>query len=107
MVTYSQIIKNMNIGEFVSNYRKKSNLTQEDFANKAGLSRSYITRLEKGDFVEDEQISLATFIRLSKALDVPMYEFFQEIKFLNPDKLPPLGSYLNAARNNKNKSKIK
>lgn len=96
----------MNIGKFVSNYRKKSNITQEDFAEKAGLSRSYIARLERGHF-EDDQISLATFIRLSKTLDIPMYKFFQEIKFLNPNNLPPLGSYLNAARNDKFKGKAK
>lgn len=94
----------MPIGEFILAHRKKNKITQKDFAKKAGLARSFITRLENDDF-EDSVISLATFIRLAKALSIPMHQLFQNVKFFNPNSLPPLGTYLQSARNSGAKRK--
>ncbi len=87
----------MNLGDFILDFRKKADITQEELAQRAGLARSYIARLERGDF-EDGAISIATFIRLAKALEVPLYKFFQSINFINPDRLPSLGISLQRAR---------
>ncbi|MDD5341789.1 MAG: helix-turn-helix transcriptional regulator [Patescibacteria group bacterium] len=83
----------MTIGEFILEYREKNDITQSEFAKKSGLARSYIARLERGDF-EDGSIGLATFIRLSKALGIPMYRLFSDLKYDNQGNLPPLGAYL-------------
>lgn len=87
----------MGIGEYILAFRKKTKITQETLAKKAGLARSFITRLERGDF-EGSSMSLATFIRLSKALKVPMYKLFQDIEFSENVELPPLGTYLRRTR---------
>lgn len=53
-------------GEILKQRRKELNLTQENLADKVGLKRSYIAKIEKG--TTDMQIS--SFVRISKALDL-------------------------------------
>lgn len=38
----------MKIGEFVYNYRKQNGMTMQEFADRAGLSKAYVSMLEKG-----------------------------------------------------------
>lgn len=51
-------------GEMLRDRRKELHLTQENLAEKAGIKRSYIARIEKGE--TDMQIS--SFIRIAEAL---------------------------------------
>ena len=53
-------------GEILKQRRKDLNLTQENLADKVGLKRSYIAKIEKG--ATDMQIS--SLVRISKALDL-------------------------------------
>lgn len=39
----------MNLGEFVKTYRKENQLSMEEFAKKSGLSKGYISMLEKNE----------------------------------------------------------
>lgn len=55
-------------------YRKKLNLTQEDLAEKADLSISYIKQIESNK--EFKNVSLTVILKLSKALDVSVDKLF-------------------------------
>ena len=90
----------MTLGKFIQKFRNQEKITQAEFAKKAGLARSYIARLEKDNF-EEGAISLATFIRLSRVLEIPLFQLFQDIKFDKKGNLPPLGLYLQRARKRK------
>ncbi len=52
------------IGAFVKHYRIQQNKTQEELAHAAGISRSTLSLLERGD-----TINLATLIQVLRALD--------------------------------------
>lgn len=55
-------------GQILKERRKELNLTQENLAEKVGLKRSYIAKIEKG--LTDMQMS--SFIRISKALNLEL-----------------------------------
>lgn len=53
------------IGEFVKHYRVQQNKTQELLAKEAGISRSTLSLLERG-----ETVTVATLIQVLRVLDV-------------------------------------
>jgi transcriptional regulator with XRE-family HTH domain len=55
-------------------YRKKLNLTQEELAEKADLSISYIKQIESNK--EYKNVSFTVILKLSKALDVSVDKLF-------------------------------
>jgi transcriptional regulator with XRE-family HTH domain len=55
----------MHIGSFVKHHRMEQNKTQEVLANAAGISRSTLSLLERG-----ETVTLATLIQVLRVLDV-------------------------------------
>jgi len=55
----------MNVDKKIKEYRIKNKLTQEQLADKLGLSRSFITRLELGHY---KDISYKTFKKLEKII---------------------------------------
>lgn len=55
-------------------YRKKLNLTQEQLAEKADLSISYIKQIESNK--EYKNVSFTVILKLSKALDVSVDKLF-------------------------------
>lgn len=58
----------MIIGEVIKKYRLKAKLTQQELADKTGLSKSFISHIER----EDKIPHLDKLEKLSNALDVPM-----------------------------------
>lgn len=64
--------------ENVKYYRKKLHWTQEDLAEKADLSISYIKQIESNK--EYKNVSLTVILKLSKALNVSVDKLFV-IKF--------------------------
>lgn len=54
----------MHIGTFVKHHRLEQNKTQEVLANAAGISRSTLSLLERG-----ETVTLATLIQVLRVLD--------------------------------------
>lgn len=52
------------IGAFVRHHRLKQNRTQDDLARDAGISRSTLSLLEKG-----ETVTIATLIQVLRVLD--------------------------------------
>lgn len=53
------------IGKFVKHHRVDQNKTQEDISKSAGISRSTLSLLEKG-----EPVSLSTLLRVLRVLDL-------------------------------------
>ena len=54
----------MHIGAFIKHHRMEQNKTQQVLANAAGISRSTLSLLERG-----EAVTLATLIQVIRALD--------------------------------------
>lgn len=53
------------LGEFVKRHRLEQNKTQEDLATAAGISRSTLSLLERG-----ETVTLGTFVQVLRALEL-------------------------------------
>jgi len=68
-------------GENLKQLRKQKKLTQEKLAEYAGLDRTYIGGIERGE----RNISLINIEKIAKALDIEIYEFFHN-KDLTKDK---------------------
>ena len=72
---YTNLVKN------IKYYRLKSNMTQEQLAEKSDLSVSYIKQIESGK--EFKNITFNTFSKIAKALNIDVKELFNEIEVLN------------------------
>jgi len=68
------------IGVFISHHRLEQNKTQEMLANAAGISRSTLSLLERG-----ETVTLATLIQTLRALDqLHIMEVFSVKQTISP-----------------------
>jgi transcriptional regulator with XRE-family HTH domain len=61
-------------GERVRKERLKQKLTQEKLAEIAGLHRTYIGMIERGE----KNITLTNIEKIAKALDITIEDIFQE-----------------------------
>jgi transcriptional regulator with XRE-family HTH domain len=62
-------------GNALKRLRKQQGLSQEQLAIEAGLDRSYIGGVERGE----RNISLINIEKLAKTLDIPIHILFMEI----------------------------
>ena len=60
------------VGKRIKELRLAKNMSQEDFADKCELDRTYITSLERGK----RNISLINLEKIAKAFDMSLSEFF-------------------------------
>ena len=72
---YTILVKN------IKYFRLKSNMTQEQLAEKSDLSVSYIKQIESGK--EFKNITFNTFSKIAKAFNIDVKELFNEIEILN------------------------
>ena len=56
----------------VKDFRKGGGLTQEELANRAGVSRQTIISIEKNKFIPGLDVAL----KISKSLSTPIYKLF-------------------------------
>lgn len=71
------------IGNFIKQRRIKSDLTQNELADKAAISRSTLSLIERG-----ENIALVTLIKILRILDaLYILDQFQVIEELSPLQL--------------------
>lgn len=63
------------LGKVIRNRRKVIGLSQEAFAQKAKLHRTYVGSIERGD----RNIALINLIRIAKALDITPQELLQKV----------------------------
>jgi transcriptional regulator with XRE-family HTH domain len=64
----------MKIGERIRNLRQLSNLTQEELADRAGLTKGFISQVEN----DLTSISLDSLIQILEALDENISDFFRD-----------------------------
>ena len=64
----------MKIGERIRNLRELSDLTQEELAERAGLTKGFISQIER----DLTSISLDSLIQILEALDENISDFFRE-----------------------------
>lgn len=66
----------VHFGEVIRDLRKDKELSQEELADKAGLHRTYIGMIERGE----KNITLENISKISKALQVSISELFKKVK---------------------------
>jgi transcriptional regulator with XRE-family HTH domain len=66
----------MKIGERIRNLRKLSSLTQEELAERAGLTKGFISQVER----DRTSISLDSLVQILDALDENISDFFLDIE---------------------------
>jgi transcriptional regulator with XRE-family HTH domain len=71
----------MKIGERIKNLRKLSALTQEELAERAGLTKGFISQVER----DRTSISLDSLVQILEALGENISEFFLDIEETRQD----------------------
>jgi transcriptional regulator with XRE-family HTH domain len=66
------------LGEFLRDARKAAELSQEAFADKIGINRTYYGNLERGE----NSISIDKLQQISRALNIPLSELFKQVEKL-------------------------
>lgn len=69
-------MSNVNIGEKIIEYRSQKKLTIKEVANKAQVTPSMLSQIERGL----SNPSINTLKMIAKALEVPLFNFFKENK---------------------------
>jgi transcriptional regulator with XRE-family HTH domain len=64
------------LGDRVRELRKKAGYSQEGFADAAGVHRTYIGTLERGE----ANVSLGNLQKVSKALEITLSELFRTVE---------------------------
>jgi len=63
-------------GIVVRRHRERQGVSQEDFADKAGVHRTYISSIERGKV----QVSIAVAQKLADALGIPQSRLWKDIE---------------------------
>lgn len=63
------------LGEHISFYRKRANITQAELAERIHISRSYLSRIENSNI--SQSFSLELLFNISRELNVPPQYFFE------------------------------
>jgi len=71
-------MKNIEVlfGIAIRRWRLKRGVSQEDFADKAGIHRTYVSSIELGKV----RVSIGIAQKLANALDVPLSKLWKEIE---------------------------
>ena len=68
-------------GAVIRTRREKLGLSQEDFADQAGIHRTYISSIELGKV----QVGIGIAAKLAQALSVPLSRIFRDIEAKEED----------------------
>lgn len=63
------------LGKTIMARRREQLISQEDFARKAGITRSYISHIENGKRV----VSIAIIEKIAKTLGITLAELFRDL----------------------------
>lgn len=63
-------------GAAVRKRRESLRLSQEDFADKAGIHRTYVSSIELGKV----QVSIGIAFKLAKALEIPLSKIWRDVE---------------------------
>ena len=64
------------VGETISYFRKKKNISQEVLSGLADIGRTHLSAIERGE----RKPTLETLFRISSALDIKMSDIVREIE---------------------------
>ena len=67
----------------VKYHRKRLGISQEAFAQKAGIHRTYASSIERGRV----QVSIAIASQVADALEIPMSKLFRDMERFSRDEL--------------------
>ena len=70
------------IGSRIQQIRNKKRITQDQLAEKVGISSKYLSSIERGK----ENPTLNTILKLAQSLDVMPDEFFTQLEIEDPAK---------------------
>ena len=70
------------VGARIRDIRTRNRITQEQLAEKMGISAKYLSSIERGK----ENPTLNTLIRLAEGLDVDLGEVFRDLQMEDPEK---------------------
>lgn len=66
---------NTNLGQAIRELRYELELSQEEFAEKAGLCRTYIGSVERGE----KSISVYMLYKILESVDIPLDKFLSRL----------------------------
>lgn len=75
----------MTLGEYIKTYRKSNGMTMDDFAKKSGLSKGYISMLEKNRHPQNGKPITPTLETCKKAADAMGLTVNDLLGRLDPD----------------------
>ena len=64
------------LGSIIQKLRKDADISQEELAFKAGVHRTYIGMVERGE----KNITIINLEKISKALEIPISEIFKFVE---------------------------
>lgn len=67
---------NQALGSAIRTVRRQQGFTQESFASKAGVDRSYYGAVERGEF----NVTVDTIVAIATGLDVSVAELFERAR---------------------------
>ena len=68
------------LSELISEKRKRKNLSQNELSNLTGINRTMISRIENGDYVPADRLSIGTIDQLYLSLRISMIDELSEEK---------------------------
>jgi transcriptional regulator with XRE-family HTH domain len=69
-------VANQTLGEAIRSARRQCGYTQEGFARRASMDRSYYGAIERGEF----NLSIDTVLKITAALEMTACELFRRAK---------------------------
>lgn len=73
---YSPMLDPVKVGRVITDFRKKKRVSQEVLSGLAGIGRSHLSAIERGE----RKPTLETFFKICNALDVKMSVVIEEIE---------------------------
>lgn len=80
----------MDIGRLINEYRTRNKMSMQEFADKAGVSKGYISMLEKGRHPQSGKAiipSIETANKIAKAMNMSIDEFLENTDGSQPIRL--------------------
>ena len=88
------------LGAFIKHHRVERNQTQDDLANAAGMSRSTLSLLERG-----ESVTLSTLLQVLRVLDLlHVLDVFQVSETISPLAMAKITKYKRSRARTKKQS---
>lgn len=83
----------MKLSQIVKHYRNNLSLTLDQVSRQSGLSKAFISRIEKGDF-DEKNLSLDSIIRLANGFGIKVKEILDQLKVIEQEEPASLKVYL-------------